>query len=155
MKNQDKLKMRFSSENGIFGVWRGGIGHRFEPSQCGYRTSERSVVTLFAARCASTDGRKQVTQRHLAAQRSIGCPQTNAPLCCNGASVVLQWSIRYVAMEHPLCYNGASVMLERSVHCRLASLYRPSARHQPACSLKIRRRQARHQEFSKYAPLLI
>ena len=70
---------------GPVAVWLDKV---LSPFQWGCQTTERSVVMLDVARCASLDGGKQDNLRHPAAQRSIGYPQTDAPLGCNGASVV-------------------------------------------------------------------
>jgi len=82
MKNQDKRKHRFSSENGILGAFCGAIRLGFEPI------------------AASTEGKR--TLRY-----DAGC----RPLCTNGWSETGQQTASYSSMEHPLSANECSVVL--------------------------------------------
>ena len=86
MKTSEKVvlaqKTPFLGADGVF------FAQVLVPFRWGLQASERSVMVLDVARCAFPEGRKQDNPRHPVAQLSVGYPQTDAPLRCNGASVV-------------------------------------------------------------------
>ena len=87
MKNQDKWKSSFSTENSIFGAFEGTFWLRFVALAALLWAIEYSVMTQEAARCATMSGWKRTNRRHLTDHRSTRYCSTSLPYGRNGAFV--------------------------------------------------------------------